>query len=57
MLRAYPKSVVRKFGHALIFMLLDATEGFAETASMKTVNSVLYSAYKRSFDLEVAGGI
>ena len=48
MLRAYPKSVVKKFGHAQIFMLLDATEGKAEIASMKTVNSVLFSAYKHN---------
>lgn len=27
-------------------MLLDATEGFAETASMKSINAILYSAYK-----------
>ena len=46
MLRAYPKSVIKKFGHAHIFMLLDATEIFAEVASMKTVNAILYSAYK-----------
>ena len=48
MLRAYPKSVVRKLGHALIFMILDATECFAETASMKTVNAILYSNYKHN---------
>ena len=52
MLRAYPMSVIKKFGHANIFMLLDATEGFAEIASMKTVNSVLYSAYKHSSTLK-----
>jgi hypothetical protein len=48
MLRAYPLSVVRKFGHAATFMLLDATEIFAEIASMKTVNAILYSAYKHN---------
>lgn len=48
MLRAYPKSVIKKFGHANIFMLLDATESFAEIASMKTVNAILYSAYKHN---------
>lgn len=52
MLRAYPKSVVKKFGHANIFMMLDATEGFAEVASMKTVNAILYSAYKHSSTLK-----
>ncbi|KAL3777636.1 hypothetical protein ACHAWO_012525 [Cyclotella atomus] len=48
LLRAYPKSVIRKFGHANIFMLLDATESYAEMAGMKTVNSILYSAYKHN---------
>ncbi|EJK69405.1 hypothetical protein THAOC_09343 [Thalassiosira oceanica] len=48
MLRAYPISVIKKFGHANIFMLLDATECFAEIASMKTVNAILYSAYKHN---------
>lgn len=48
MLRAYPKSVIKKFGHAFIFYLLDATECPAEIASMKTVNAILYSAYKHS---------
>jgi hypothetical protein len=46
MLRAYPKSVMKKFGHLHIFMLLDATEIFAQVASMKSVNAILYSAYK-----------
>jgi hypothetical protein len=46
LLQSYPKSVIQKFGQARIFMLLDATEAFADTASMKTVNSILYSAYK-----------
>jgi len=44
MLRAYPKSVLKKFGHANIFMLLDVTEIRAEIVSMKTVNSILLSA-------------
>ena len=48
LLRAYPKSVIRKFGHANIFTLLDATESYAEMAGMKTVNSILYSAYKHN---------
>lgn len=52
MLRAYPKSVIKKFGHAHIFMLLDATEIFAEVASMKTVNAILYSAYKHHSTLK-----
>ncbi len=34
MLRAYPKSVIKKFGHANIFLLLDATEILANIASM-----------------------
>ena len=45
-LRAYPKSMIKKFGHANIFMLLDATEAYADIASMKSVNVILYSAYK-----------
>ena len=44
--RAHPKSVIKKFGRASIYMLLDATEIGAEEASMKTVNAVLYSAHK-----------
>ena len=46
MLRAYPKSVVKLFGHANIYALLEATELGAQTASMKTVNTIFYSAYK-----------
>jgi hypothetical protein len=52
MLRAYPKSVIKKFGHAHIFMLLDAIEIFAEVASMKSVNAILYSAYKHHSTLK-----
>ena len=48
MLHAYPKSAIKKFGHANIFLLLDATEIMAEVASMKTVNAILYSAYKHN---------
>jgi hypothetical protein len=48
MLAAYPISHIRKLGHVHTFMLLDATEIFAEVASMKTVNSILYSAYTYS---------
>jgi hypothetical protein len=42
---AYPESVIRKFGEAKIFMLLDATEIQAKIASLKLFNSALYSAY------------
>ncbi|KAL7537784.1 hypothetical protein ACHAXR_008075 [Thalassiosira sp. AJA248-18] len=52
MLRAYPKSMIRKFGHANIYILLDATECFADVASMKTVNAILYSAYKHKSTLK-----
>ena len=52
MLRAYPMSVIKKFGHAHIFMLVDATEIFAEVASMKSVNAILYSAYKHHSTLK-----
>lgn len=48
MLSTYPVSHIRKLGHAKTFMLLDATEIFAEVASMKTVNAILYSHYKHS---------
>ena len=46
MLRAYPKNIVRKFGHANVWLLLDATEIGANVASMKTVNAIMYSPYK-----------
>ena len=52
MLQAYPKSVIKKFGRANIYMLLDATEIGAEVASMKTVDAVLYSAYKHGSTLK-----
>lgn len=52
MLRAYPQSVIKKFGHAYIFLLLDATESYADVASMKTVNAILYSAYKHNSTLK-----
>ena len=52
LLKAYPKSVIQKFGHANIFMLLDATEIFAQIASLKTVNSIFYSAYKHNSTLK-----
>lgn len=48
MLRAYPQSMIRKLGHAKIFMLLDATEWFADVASMKSVNAILFSHYKHN---------
>ena len=38
--------MIKKFGRANIYMLLDATEIGAMVSSMKTVNAVLYSAYK-----------
>ena len=46
MLRAYSKNMIKKFGCALIYMLLDATNIGVETMSMKTSNTVVYSAYK-----------
>eukprot|EP00978_Attheya_sp_CCMP212_P021548 scaffold63058_cov69-Attheya_sp.AAC.2 len=48
MLGAYPESVIRKFGEAKIFMLMDATEIQAEIASMKLFNSALFSTYKHN---------
>jgi hypothetical protein len=56
MLRAYPISVLRKFGHAKLFMLLDATEVFADIASLKTVNAILYSQYKHNSTLKFLVG-
>lgn len=55
-LRAYPKSVLKNFGHANIFMLLDATEIFAEIVLMKTVNAILYSAYKHMSTMKWLAG-
>lgn len=52
MLSAYPVSVLRKFGHAKLFMLLDATECSADIASLKRVNAILYSVYKHSSTLK-----
>eukprot|EP00562_Extubocellulus_spinifer_P031445 CAMPEP_0178710732 /NCGR_PEP_ID=MMETSP0699-20121125/17939_1 /TAXON_ID=265572 /ORGANISM="Extubocellulus spinifer, Strain CCMP396" /LENGTH=841 /DNA_ID=CAMNT_0020359303 /DNA_START=197 /DNA_END=2725 /DNA_ORIENTATION=+ len=52
MLRAYPASVVRKFGHAFLFLLLDATEERADTASMKIMHAALFSAYKHHSTLK-----
>ena len=56
MLRAYPKSIIKKFGHANIFLMLDATEIAAEVASMKTVNAILYSAYKHNSTMKWLAG-
>ena len=38
--------MIKKFGRENIYMLLDATKIGAMVSSMKTVNAVLYSAYK-----------
>ena len=46
MLRAYPKSVIKKFGHVNLWQMLDATEIGTCIASMKTVNAILYLPYK-----------
>ena len=40
------KSVIKKFGHANIFALFDATEIGIEVASMKTASAILYFSYK-----------
>ena len=45
LLWAYPKSVIKKFRRADLFMLLNATEIRAKVASMKTVNDVLYCLF------------
>ena len=52
MLRAYLKSVIKKFGHANVWILLDATEIGMEVPSMKTVNGIMYSAYKHGSTLK-----
>ena len=52
LLWAYPKSVIKKFGRADLVILLDATEIRTEVASMKTVNTVLYSVYKHNLTLK-----
>ena len=46
MLRAYPTRVLASFGHARIFMHLDATEVRAEVPSIKAAHSAMHSAYK-----------
>ncbi|KAL7552028.1 hypothetical protein ACHAWF_017126 [Thalassiosira exigua] len=56
MLRAYPKSAIKKFGHANIFLMLDATKIYTDVASMKTVNAILYSAYKHNSTLKWLAG-
>ncbi|KAL7516134.1 hypothetical protein ACHAWX_001183 [Stephanocyclus meneghinianus] len=56
MLRAYPISVLCKFGHAKLFMFLDTTEVFADIASLKTVNAILYSQYKHNSTLKFLVG-
>ena len=56
MLRAYPKSFIKKFGRANIYLLLDATEIRAQVASMKTVNAVMYSPYKHSSTMKWLAG-
>ena len=48
MLRAYPKSFIKKFGRANIYLLLDATEIRAKVAFTKTVNAALYLRYKHN---------
>ena len=46
MLQAYPKSVIKKFGHVNIFALLNVAKIGAQRVSMKTVNAILYSTHK-----------
>ena len=43
MLQAYTKSVIKKFGHINICVLLAATKIGAQLASIQTVNAILYS--------------
>ena len=52
MLCAYPKTMVRKLGYAGVFMMLDATECNAETASMKRINAILYASYNHHTTLQ-----
>jgi hypothetical protein len=46
MLRAYSARVLASFGHARLFLHLDATEAKGETASLKQVHSCMHSDYK-----------
>ena len=46
------KHVIKKFGHARIFQMLDAADLYTDDASMKTVNTILYLAYKHSSTLK-----
>ena len=41
MLWAYPKSAPKNFGHANIFVLLDATKIGVKVTYMKTVNTLM----------------
>ena len=43
MLQAYRKSVIKKFGHINICVLLAVTKIGAQLASTKTANAILYS--------------
>jgi hypothetical protein len=46
MLRAYPARFIRAFGHARVWLLLDATEEPCQISSMKTGHATMYSEYK-----------
>ena len=46
MLQTYPRSIIKKFCPADMFLLLDAIELDAEVASTKMVNTILHSVYK-----------
>ena len=56
MLRAHPKSVINKCGHANIYLLLDATKIVAEVASTKTANAILCSGYKHNSTMKWLAG-
>ena len=43
----YPKSVIKKFGHADIFALLGATKIRVEVVSIKVMGAIFYSAYNK----------
>ena len=55
-LGAHPKSAIKKFGHANIYLLLDTTEIMAEVESTKTVNTNFYSAYKHNSTVKWLAG-
>ena len=55
-LRAYPARVLASFGHARIFMHLDATEVKAEVPKYKDAHSAMHSNYKGCSTIKFLAG-